>query len=65
MIRVYCISTVMVETYLIFKGGANENVLYENSLKYHLISYEKSEYIALLAVYLLSDSFTWMTGSNV
>ena len=65
MIRVNCISPAMVWTDLIFKGGITEAELREDELKYPLKRYGTPEDIANLAVYLLSDASTWMTGSNI
>lgn len=65
LIRVNCISPAMVWTDLIFKGGITEDELRENEKTYPLKRYGKPEDIANLAVYLLSDASTWMTGSNV
>lgn len=65
MIRVNCISPAMVWTDLIFKGGLTEVELHEDELKYPLKRYGTPEDIANLAVYLLSDASSWMTGSNL
>lgn len=64
-IRVNCISPAMVWTDLIFKDGIDEEQLREDEQKYPLKRYGKPEDIANLAVYMLSDASTWMTGSNV
>ena len=64
-IRVNCISPAMVWTDLIFKGGLTEEELHEDEQKYPLKRYGSPEDIANLAVYLLSDASSWMTGSNV
>lgn len=64
-IRVNCISPAMVWTDLIFKGGLTEEELREDEQKYPLKRYGKPEDIAYLAIYLLSDSSSWMTGSNL
>lgn len=65
MIRVNCISPAMVWTDLIFKGGLTEEELHEDELKYPLKRYGTPEDIANLAIYLLSDASSWMTGSNL
>ena len=65
LIRVNCISPAMVWTDLIFKGGLTEEELHEDELKYPLKRYGKPEDVANLAVYLLSDASSWMTGSNL
>jgi NAD(P)-dependent dehydrogenase (short-subunit alcohol dehydrogenase family) len=64
-IRVNCISPAMVWTELILKDGIDEVQLKEDELKYPLKRYGQPEDIANLAVYMLSDASTWMTGSNV
>lgn len=64
-IRVNCISPAMVWTDLIFKGGITEEELKEDEKKYPLKRYGRPDDIANLAVYLLSDASTWMTGSNI
>ena len=65
LIRVNCISPAMVWTDLVFKGGLTEEELKEDEKNYPLKRYGKPEDIAHLAVYLLSDASTWMTGSNL
>lgn len=64
-IRVNCISPAMVWTDLITKDGIDEEQLKEDEQKYPLKRYGQPEDIANLAVYMLSDASTWMTGSNV
>lgn len=64
-IRVNCISPAMIWTELIFKGGLTEEELREDEQKYPLKRYGKPEDIANLAIYLLSDASSWMTGSNI
>lgn len=65
LIRVNCISPAMVWTDLILQGGLTEDELKEDEAKYPLKRYGKPQDIANLAVYLLSDASSWMTGSNV
>lgn len=65
LIRVNCISPAMVWTDLIIKGGVTEEELKEDEQKYPLKRYGRPEDIANLAVYLLSDASSWMTGSNL
>ena len=65
LIRVNSISPAMVWTDLIFKGGVTEEELKLDEQKYPLKRYGKPDDIANLAVYLLSDASSWMTGSNV
>ena len=64
-IRVNCISPAMVWTDLIYQDGVEEEQLKEDESKYPLKRYGRPEDIANLAVYLLSDASTWMTGSNI
>ena len=64
-IRVNCISPAMVWTELVFKDGIDEEQLKEDEQKYPLKRYGQPEDIANLAVYMLSDASTWMTGSNI
>lgn len=64
-IRVNCISPAMVWTDLIMDDGVTEEQLREDESRYPLKRYGKPEDIANLAVYLLSDESSWMTGSNV
>ena len=64
-IRVNCILPAMIWTDLIFKGGLTEEELKEDEKKYPLKRYGKPEDVANLAIYLLSDASTWMTGSSI
>ena len=64
MIRVNCISPAMVWTDLILKDGIDEAQLKEDEQKYPLKRYGTPEDIANLAIYMLSDASSWMTGSN-
>lgn len=64
-VRVNCISPAMVWTDLIHEGGVDDEMLREDEKKYPLKRYGTPEDIANLAVYMLSDASTWMTGSNV
>lgn len=64
-IRINCISPAMVWTDLIYQEGVEEEQLKEDESKYPLKRYGQPEDIANLAVYMLSDASTWMTGSNV
>lgn len=63
-IRVNSISPTMVWTDLTLVG-ATEDQLSEAEKLYPLKRYGQPEDIAYLAVYMLSDACTWMTGSNV
>lgn len=64
-IRVNCISPAMVWTDFVKKDLVNVELLREDEQRYPLKRYGQPEDIAYLAVYLLSDASTWMTGSNV
>lgn len=64
-IRVNCISPAMVWTDLIYCDGTDEEQLKEDEQKYPLKRYGRPDDIANLAVYMLSDASSWMTGSNV
>ena len=64
-IRVNCISPAMVWTDLILQDGVDEEQLKADEQKYPLKRYGTPEDIANLAIYMLSDASTWMTGSNV
>ena len=63
-IRVNCISPTMIWTDLALVGATTEQ-LTEAEKHYPLKRYGKPEDIASLAIYLLSDASTWMTGSNI
>lgn len=63
-IRVNCISPAMVWTDLALVG-ATEEQLREAEQSYPLKRYAQPEDIAPMAVYLLSDEATWITGSNM
>ena len=65
LIRVNCIMPAMVWTDLILKGGITEEDLREDEKKYPLKRYGTPKDIANLAIYLLSDASSWMTGSNI
>lgn len=64
-IRVNCICPAMVWTDLILQGGISKEDLEEAQLKYPLKRYGKPEDLAYLAIYLLSDASSWMTGTCV
>lgn len=64
-IRVNCISPAMVWTDLVLQEGIDEEQLKEDEQKYPLRRYGTPEDIAHLAIYMLSDASSWMTGSNV
>lgn len=64
-VRVNCISPAMVWTDLILQEGVDEEQLRQDEKKYPLKRYGTPEDIANLAIYMLSDASTWMTGSNV
>lgn len=64
-IRVNCISPAMVWTELIHSGGISVDQLKQDEAKYPLKRYGQPEDVAHLAVFLLSNASSWMTGSNV
>ena len=64
-IRVNCISPAMVWTDLIMNESVTLEQLKEDENKYPLKRYGTPDDIANLAIYLLSDSSAWMTGSNI
>lgn len=64
-IRVNCISPAMVWTDLIFNEGDTKESLEADEQTYPLKRYGQPEDIASLAIYLLSDASSWMTGNNI
>lgn len=65
LIRVNCISPAMVWTNLIMNEGDTVESLQEDEKTYPLKRYGQPEDIANLAIYLLSDASSWMTGNNI
>lgn len=65
MIRVNCICPAMIWTNLIFEGGIAKEQLEEAQLKYPLKRYGQPDDVANLAIYLLSNASSWMTGSTI
>lgn len=65
LIRVNCICPAMVWTDLVLQDGITREDLLEDEKRYPLKRYGTPEDIANLCIYLLSDSSTWMTGSNI
>lgn len=65
LIRVNCICPAMIWTDLILKGGLSKEDLEQEQLKYPLKRYGEPEDVANLAIYLLSDASSWMTGSSI
>ncbi|MCC8172057.1 MAG: SDR family oxidoreductase, partial [Parabacteroides sp.] len=55
----------MVWTDLIFKGGLTKEDLEKAQLLYPLKRYGTPGDVANLAIYLLSDASSWMTGSCI
>ena len=64
-IRVNCICPAVVWTPIILQDGVTEEVLLAEQTKYPLKRYGKPEDIANLAVFLLSNASSWMTGSSI
>ena len=64
-IRVNCICPAMVWTPLVLQDGVTDEELQAEQAKYPLKRYGKPEDIANLAVFLLSDASSWMTGSCI
>lgn len=64
-IRVNCICPAMVWTDLIIQDGYSKEEMELAQLKYPLKRYGQPEDIANLALYMLSDASSWMTGSAV
>jgi NAD(P)-dependent dehydrogenase (short-subunit alcohol dehydrogenase family) len=64
-IRVNCINPGMIETDLLKSGSIGEAELESDRLKYPLKRYGKPEEVAYAAVYLLSDTTQWITGSSL
>lgn len=65
MIRVNSICPAMIWTELILQEGITKEQLEEAQLKYPLKRYGQPEDVANLAIYLLSDASSWMTGSSI
>jgi len=65
LIRVNCICPGMVWTELILKDGVEKEQLEQSQLTYPLKRFGQPEDIANLAIYLLSDASSWMTGSSL
>lgn len=64
-IRVNCICPAMIWTDLILQEGMTKEDMEEAQLSYPLKRYGQPEDVANLALYLLSDASTWMTGSAI
>lgn len=65
LIRVNCICPAMVWTDLVLQEGVTREDLQEDEKRYPLKRYGNPKDIANLAIYLLGDASTWMTGSNI
>lgn len=65
LIRVNCICPAMVWTDLVLQGSVTKEDLLEDEKRYPLKRYGTPEDIAYLAIYMLSDVSSWMTGSCV
>ncbi|WP_455085201.1 SDR family NAD(P)-dependent oxidoreductase [Prevotella nigrescens] len=64
-IRVNCISPGMVETDLITHDGISREDLSKDEANYLFKRYGQPKDITGLALYLLSDASSWMTGQNI
>lgn len=64
LIRVNCICPGMVETPLIHRGTVTEEQLNADKMRYPLKRYGRPEDIAYMAIYLLSDAASWVTGQD-
>lgn len=64
-IRVNCICPAMIWTDLILQDGLTKEEMEEAQLRYPLKRYGQPDDVANLALYLLSDASTWMTGSAI
>ena len=64
-IRVNCICPAMVWTPLVLNDMVTEEQLKEHEIRYPLKRYGRPEDVANLAVFLLSDASSWMTGSCI
>lgn len=65
LIRVNCICSGMVWTDLIIQDGVENDQLEQSQQSYPLKRFGQPEDIANLAIYLLSDASSWVTGSCV
>ncbi|MBQ8779839.1 MAG: SDR family oxidoreductase [Alistipes sp.] len=65
LIRVNCICPAMVWTDLVLQDGVTRDDLLEDEKRYPLKRYGTPEDIANLAIYMLSDASSWMTGSSI
>lgn len=64
-IRVNCICPAIVWTPIVLADGVSEEELKEREKLYPLKRYGRPEDIANLAVFLLSEASSWMTGSCI
>ena len=65
LIRVNCICPAMIWTNLILQDAVTKEELEERSKAYPLKRYGQPEDVANLAIYLLSDAASWMTGAAI
>ncbi len=64
-IRVNSINPGMVETDILLGSGITEEQLLEEKKKYPLKRFAQPSEVAYAAIYLLSDTSQWVTGSNL
>lgn len=64
-IRVNCVNPGMIETNLLDSTNIGNDDLEKDKQNYPLKRYGKPEEIAYAVVYLLSDTSTWVTGTNL
>jgi len=64
-IRVNCINPGVIETNIFDAGVITTEQLEKDKNKYPLKRFGKPEEVAYASIYLLSDSSTWVTGTNL
>ncbi|MEI7661274.1 MAG: SDR family oxidoreductase [Bacteroidota bacterium] len=64
-IRVNSVNPGMIDTAIFSKGVITQDQLEEDTKKYPLKRYGKPAEVAFAAIYLLSDTSKWITGTNL